>query len=54
LSEQERKREEDRDDKDDVVAEAGFCGLEAAGCCLFNAFACFALLLSGSALLLNR
>ena len=54
MSEREQDGEDGRDWKDDVAAEAGFCGLEAAGCCLLNALTCFALTLSASMLLLNR
>ena len=54
MSEREQEGEDKGDWKDDVAAEAGFCGLEAAGCCLLNALTCLALILSGSVLLFNR
>jgi hypothetical protein len=55
LTDEEKKQREDGADwKDAVTVEAGFCGLEAAGCCLLNALTSLALLLSTSMLLLNR
>ena len=55
MSETEQEREDRESGKGDLAAEAGFCGLEAAGCCLLQSLTVFALFLSVSTLLLvNR
>ncbi len=55
MSETDEEREDRERGKDDLAAEAGFCGLEAAGCCLVQSLTVLALFLSVSTLLLvNR
>ena len=55
MSEEEQDRDGEKDRRDGAATEAGFCGLEAAGCCLVQALTVFALFFSVSTLLLvNR
>ncbi len=56
MSEQQQDREGGPDWKASAAVEAGFCGLEAAGCCLLsllNAIALFLIPVS-ALLILNR